>query len=108
MCTKFGVDDSCLFPFRVRTHRHKHRVTDATDLPTHNSDTAGTGNYNHIHESFSKHNLRWSTRQNRWQQLTSIPDEAWTACACAAPHVSVARVHRQQTPEMQRQTTSQN
>jgi len=41
MCTKFGVDSSSRFSFRVRTHRHK--VTDATDHLTNASTIASMG-----------------------------------------------------------------
>ena len=44
MCTKFGVDSSSRFRFRLWTHRHT--VTDATDHPTHSSATAGVGSKN--------------------------------------------------------------
>jgi len=41
MSTKFGVDSSIGFPFRVRTVRQTHEVTDATHHATHASSTAG-------------------------------------------------------------------
>jgi len=41
MCTKFGVDSSSHFPFRVQTdtQTHTHTVTDATAHSTHASAT---------------------------------------------------------------------
>jgi len=35
MCTKFGVDSSSRFPFRVRTNRQTDIQTDTTERPTH-------------------------------------------------------------------------
>jgi len=36
MCTKSDANSSTRFPFRVWTHTHKHKITDATDYsPTH-------------------------------------------------------------------------
>jgi len=38
---KFGVDSSSRFPFRVWTHRQKHKVTNATMHPNTNDHVYG-------------------------------------------------------------------
>jgi len=40
MCTKFGVDSTSHFPFRVQTDKQ----IDATECPTHAKGYAGVGN----------------------------------------------------------------
>ena len=55
MNTKFGVDSSSRFSFRVRTNRQRQtgKQTDATERPTHTgSYTAGVGNNNKWSKDF--------------------------------------------------------
>jgi len=46
MCTKFGVDSSSRFPFKVQTISQTDKQTDATERPTHAGSNAGMGNDN--------------------------------------------------------------
>jgi len=53
MFTKFGVDSSNRFSFTAQTLTQTHKFTDATGRITHVSATAGVGNDDRRHHSFS-------------------------------------------------------
>jgi len=72
ICT---VDSSSRFPFRARTQRHTHKVTDATDHSTHGSASAGVGNELKLNLPFRLYKLRNDRQQSMkfaWSPATRL------------------------------------